>query len=135
MIFFGLTHCPDICPAALATVAEAMRQLGSDAARVQGVFITVDPERDTPELLARYATAFHPTFVGLYGDADATARVAKEFKVLYQKSPGATPGSYTVDHSAGMFVFDPQGRLRLYASHGRGAEALAHDLRELLKAG
>ena len=134
VIFFGFTHCPDICPAALATVAEAMRQLGSDAARVQGVFITVDPERDTPELLARYATAFHPTFVGLYGDADATARVAKEFKVLYQKSPGATPGSYTVDHSAGMFVFDPQGRLRLYASHGRGAEALAHDLRELLKA-
>lgn len=134
VLFFGFTHCPDVCPAALATVAEAMRQLGGDAARVQGLFITVDPERDTPELLARYATAFHPSFVGLSGDADATARVAKEFKVLYQKSPGATPGSYTIDHSAGMFVFDPQGRLRLYASHGRGADALAHDLRELLRA-
>lgn len=133
VLFFGFTHCPDVCPAALATVAEAMRQLGGDAARVQGLFITVDPERDTPELLARYATAFHPSFVGLSGDADATARVAKEFKVLYQKSPGATPGSYTIDHSAGMFVFDPQGRLRLYASHGRGADALAHDLRELLR--
>ena len=133
VLFFGFTHCPDVCPAALATVAEAMRQLGGDAARVQGLFITVDPERDTPELLARYATAFHPSFVGLSGDADATARVAKEFKVLYQKSPGGTPGSYTIDHSAGMFVFDPQGRLRLYASHGRGADALAHDLRELLR--
>lgn len=134
VIFFGFTHCPDVCPTALATVAEAMRQLGGDAARVQGLFITVDPERDTPELLARYATAFHPTFVGLSGDADATARVAKDFKVLYQKSPGAAPGSYTMDHSAGLFVFDPQGRLRLYASHGRGADALAHDLRELLRA-
>ena len=135
VVFFGFTHCPDICPTALGTIAEAMRPLGPDASRVQGVFITVDPERDTPELLARYASAFHPSFVGLYGDADATARVAKEFKVLYQKSPGTTPGSYTMDHSAGMFVFDPQGRLRLYASHGRGADALAHDLRELLDAG
>ena len=134
VVFFGFTHCPDICPTALGTIAEAMRQLGQDASRVQGVFITVDPERDTPELLARYAAAFHPSFIGLHGDADATARVAKEFKVLYQKSPGSTPGSYTMDHSAGMFVFDPQGRLRLYATHGRGADALAHDLRELLRA-
>lgn len=134
VVFFGFTHCPDICPTALATVAEAMRQLGPDAARVQGLFVTIDPERDTPELLARYATAFHPSFIGLYGDAEATARVAKEFKVLYQKSPGATPASYTMDHSAGLFVFDPQGRLRLYASHGRGADALAQDLRQLLRA-
>jgi protein SCO1/2 len=133
VVFFGFTHCPDVCPTALTTVAEAMRQLGPDAARVQGIFITIDPERDTPELIGRYASAFHPSFIGLSGDADATARVAKEFKVLYQKSPGATPASYTMDHSAGLFVFDPQGRLRLFASHGRGADALAHDLRALLR--
>jgi protein SCO1/2 len=133
VVFFGFTHCPDVCPTALTTVAEAMRQLGPDGDRVQGIFITIDPERDTPELIGRYATAFHPSFIGLSGDADATARVAKEFKVLYQKSPGATPGSYTMDHSAGLFVFDPQGRLRLFASHGKGADALAHDLRALLR--
>ena len=133
VVFFGFTHCPDVCPTALTTVAEAKRQLGPDAARVQGIFITIDPERDTPELIGRYASAFDPGFIGLSGDAEATARVAKEFKVLYQKSPGATPASYTMDHSAGLFVFDPRGRLRLFASHGRGADALAHDLRELLR--
>jgi protein SCO1/2 len=133
VVFFGFTQCPDVCPTALSTLAEAKRQLGADGANVQGVLITIDPERDTPELLRNYVPAFDPSFVGLYGDAEATARVAKEFKVLYRKVPGSTPDTYTMDHSAGMYVFDPQGRLRLFASHGTGADALAHDLRELLR--
>ena len=135
MVFFGYTQCPDVCPTTLATLAEAKRQLGADGERVQGVFVTVDPERDTPALLREYVPAFDPTFVGLYGDAAATEQVAKEFKVLYRKVPGSTPETYTMDHSAGMFVFDPQGRLRLFVSHGAGADALAHDLRELLRSG
>ena len=101
---------------------------------MQVLFVTVDPERDTPELLAQYVPAFDPRFMGLYGDAAATERTAKEFKILYQKQPGATPGSYTMDHSAGTFIFDPQGRLRLYVSYGQGPDVFAHDLRELLKA-
>ena len=133
VVFFGFTQCPDVCPTAMATLAETMRKLGPDADRVQGVFITIDPERDTPELLSRYVPAFHPSFIGLRGDAAATERVAKEFKVVYRKAPGNTPQTYTMDHSAGMFIFDPQGRLRLYVSHGQGADALVHDLRELLR--
>ena len=100
--------------------------------RVQVLFVTVDPERDTPQLLAQYVPAFDPRFLGLYGDADATSRTAKEFKVIYQKVPGASPGSYTMDHSAGTYVFDPQGRLRLYVANGQGPDVFVHDLRELL---
>jgi len=133
VLFFGYTQCPDVCPTTLAALAEAMRQLGPDAARVQVLFATLDPERDTAELLSHYVTAFDPSFLGLRGDADATARAAKEFKILYQKQPGRTPDSYTIDHSAGTFVFDPQGRLRLYVSHGQAADVFAHDIRELLR--
>jgi len=132
VVFFGYTQCPDVCPATLATLAEAMKTLGSDADRVQVLFVTVDPERDTPQLLKQYVPAFDPRFLGLYGDADATARTAKEFKVIYQKVPGPTPGTYTMDHSAGSYVFDPKGRLRLFVSNGQGADVFAHDLRELL---
>ena len=106
-MFFGYTQCPDVCPTTLATLAEAMRRLGPDAAKVQVLFVTIDPERDTAELLSHYVTAFDPSFLGLCGDAEATARTAKEFKVLYQKQPGRTPGTYTMDHSAGTFIFDP----------------------------
>ena len=134
VVFFGYTQCPDVCPTTLSALAEAMKMLGPDASKVQVLFVTVDPERDTAELLAHYVTAFDPSFLGLSGDADATARTAKEFKILYQKQPGKAPESYTMDHSAGTFIFDPQGRLRLYASHGQGAEVFAHDLRELLHA-
>jgi protein SCO1/2 len=134
VIFFGYTQCPDFCPTTLAELAEVMKRLGPDADRVQVLFVTVDPERDTPELLSKYVPAFDPRFAGLYGDAAATERTAKEFKIVYQKQPGATPGSYTVDHSAGTYIFDPQGRLRLYVSYGQGPEVFAHDLRELLKA-
>jgi protein SCO1/2 len=133
VVFFGYTQCPDVCPTTLSTLAETMKQLGPDADRVQVLFITVDPERDTQALLAQYVPAFDPRFVGLSGDAAATERVAKEFKIIYQKQPGATPSSYTVDHSAGVYVFDPQGRLRLYMSHGQGPDVFAHDLKALLK--
>ena len=134
VIFFGYTNCPDFCPTTLAQLAEAMKQLGPDADRVQVLFVTVDPERDTPELLSNYVPAFYPRFIGLYGDAAATERTAKEFKIVYQKQPGPTPGTYTMDHSAGTYIFDPQGRLRLYVSYGQGPDVFAHDLRELLKA-
>lgn len=134
VIFFGYTQCPDVCPTTLAELAEVMKKLGPDADRVQVLFVTVDPERDTPDLLSKYVPAFDPRFAGLYGDAAATERVAKEFKIIYQKQPGATPGSYTMDHSAGTYVFDPKGRLRLYVSYGQGPEVFAHDLRELLHA-
>lgn len=133
VVFFGYTQCPDVCPATLATLAEAMKRLGADADRVQVLFVTVDPERDTPELLKQYVPAFDPRFLGLRGDADATARTAKEFRIIYQKVPGATPGTYTMDHSAGSYVFDPQGRLRLFVSNGQGPDVYTHDLRELLR--
>ncbi len=133
VVFFGYTQCPDVCPTTLAELAEAMKRLGPDADRVQVLFVTVDPERDTPDLLSKYVPAFDPRFVGLYGDADATARTAKEFKIIYQKQPGQTPGTYTMDHSAGTFVFDPNGKLRVYVGYGQGADVFAHDLRELLR--
>ena len=133
VVFFGYTQCPDVCPTTLATLAEAKRLLGPDGDKVQVVFVTVDPDRDKPELLLPYVTAFDPSFLGLYGDAEATARTAKEFKIIYQKQPGRTPETYTVDHSAGTFVFDTEGRLRLYVGHGQDAEFFAHDLRELLR--
>jgi protein SCO1/2 len=132
VMFFGYTQCPDVCPTTLAELAEAMKRLGPDADRVQVLFVTVDPERDTPDLLSKYVPAFDPRFVGLYGDADATARTAKEFKIIYQKQPGQTPGTYTMDHSAGTFVFDPDGKLRVYVGYGQGADVFAHDLRALL---
>jgi protein SCO1/2 len=133
VLFFGYTQCPDVCPTTLAELAEVMRQLGPDAARVQVLFATIDPGRDTAQLLAQYVPAFNPTFLGLRGDDDATARTAKEFRVFYQKQPGRTPDTYTMDHSAGTFVFDPQGRLRVYVSYGQGPEVFVHDIRELLR--
>jgi len=133
VLFFGYTQCPDVCPTTLAELSQVMKDLGADASRVQVLFATVDPERDTPELLSRYVPAFNPTFLGLSGDAAATARTAKEFRIIYQKQPGATPGSYSMDHSAGTFIFDPQGRLRVYVSYGQGPDVFVHDIRELLR--
>ena len=133
VVFFGFTQCPDVCPTTLATLTEAMRRLGPDAARVQVLFVTVDPERDTPELLAKYVPAFDPSFIGLYGDAEATARTAKEFKVFYKKVPGSSPTNYSVDHTAALYIYDPSGRLRLFAKHAQGADALAHDIKLLLE--
>jgi protein SCO1/2 len=131
-LFFGFTHCPDVCPTSLATMAQVMQLLGEDAGRVQVLFMTIDPERDTPALLAAYVPQFHPSFQGLYADPQTTAGIARDFKVFYQKVPGATPDSYSMDHAAGTYVFDPQGRLRLYVKHGEAPERIAADLRLLL---
>lgn len=135
LLFFGYTHCPDVCPTTLTEMAEVMRRLGPDAARVQVLFVTLDPARDTPQLLAQYVPAFHPAFLGLYGDEEATRQVAAEFKVFYQKQAGGTPQSYTLDHGANTFVFDPQGRLRLVFGYGAGPEPIASDVRTLLRGG
>ena len=131
-LFFGYTQCPDVCPTNLTAMAQVMKLLGNDAERVQVLFVTVDPERDTKELLAQYVPSFYPTFLGLYGDESATRKTAQEFKVFYQKVPGKTAASYTVDHSAGTYVFDPKGRLRLYVRHGQTPQAIAADLKLLL---
>jgi len=133
VVFFGFTHCPDVCPTTLADMAQVMRQLGADAERVQIVFVSVDPERDTQEALAKYVPAFDPRFLGLRGTLEATRAVAKEFKVYFEKRPGKTPGEYSIDHSAQSYVIDPQGRLRLFVRHERIAEDLAPDLRALLQ--
>jgi protein SCO1 len=133
VLFFGFTHCPDVCPTTLAEAAAVMKALGKDAERVQVLMVTVDPERDTAAVLAKYVPAFDPRFLGLYGDAAATQRVAKEFKIFYEKRAGATPASYSVDHSGQSYVIDPQGRLRLFVRHDRIAQDLAEDLRTLLK--
>lgn len=132
VVFFGFTHCPDVCPTALYKFATVLKALGPDADRVQVVLVTVDPERDTPAALAQYVTAFHPTFLGLTGDPEAIARTAREFRVIYEKQPGSSPESYTVDHSSGAYVYDPRGRLRLYVAAQQDARSLEHDLRLLL---
>lgn len=132
VIFFGYIQCPDVCPTMLAGMAEVMKLLGNDAKQVQVLFITVDPERDTRALLATYVPQFHPSFVGLYADADTTAATAREFKVFYQKQAGSTPTTYSVDHSANCYIYDPQGRLRLYAMYSAPPEQIAADIKLLL---
>jgi protein SCO1/2 len=131
-VFFGFTRCPDVCPTTLAEMKLVKERLGADGDKLQVLFVTIDPERDTPELLAKYVPAFDPTFLGLYGSAEATAKTAKEFKVFYQKAPGSSPDNYSMDHTAATFLYDPQGRLRLFAKHGMGADALAQDITQLL---
>ena len=135
VLFFGFTQCPDVCPTTLATMADVVKRLGPDADGVQVLFVTVDPERDTQAVLAPYVTAFDPRFVGLYGDAEATAKAAREFRVFFQKVPGSAPGTYTIDHTAASYVLDREGRLRLYVRHQAPAEDIASDLRTLLRAG
>ena len=132
VLFFGFTQCPDICPTTLAEMAKVVKELGPDGNKVQVLFVSVDPERDTQALLSQYVTAFNPTFLGLRGDADATLKAAKEFKVYVQKQPPKN-GNYSVDHSAGTFVLDQRGQLRLFAQHNAGAQALIADIRTLLK--
>ena len=134
VVFFGYTQCPDVCPTTMAELAQIKQALGADGARVQGVFVTVDPERDTPEVLKSYLASFDPSFVALRGSLEQTAATAKEFRVFYAKVPGKTEGSYTVDHTAGSYVFDTQGRLRLFVRYGAPAAALTADLKQLLAA-
>lgn len=132
VIFFGYTQCPDVCPTTMTGMAEAMKLLGEDAAKVQVLFVTVDPERDTQQLLAQYVPVFNAGFLGLYGDPQTIAKTAQDFRVFYKKQPGSTPTTYTVDHTAGSYVYDPQGRLRLYVKHGEKPEVIAKDLKLLI---
>ena len=133
-VFFGYTQCPDVCPTTLTDMVEIKRQLGADGDRLQGLFITVDPARDTPEVLQAYMGNFDPSFLALIPEnAEALAQVAKEFKIIYKKVEGKTAGSYTMDHSAGIYLYDPQGRLRLYSRYGNKVEGLVADIRLLLK--
>ncbi|MDL2357576.1 MAG: SCO family protein [Pseudomonadota bacterium] len=132
VMFFGYTQCPDVCPTTMAELAGVMKELGPLADQVQVLFVTVDPERDTQALLAQYVPTFDQRFLGLYGDAAATAKVAKEFKVFYAKVPGKEPGSYSMDHTAGSYVFDKRGKVRLFLRHGQGAAPIVHDLKQLL---
>jgi protein SCO1/2 len=127
VLFFGFTHCPDVCPTTLADIAGAVKQLGPDAERVQVLMVSVDPERDTPDALAKYVTAFDPRFLGMYGDLEATRRVAREFKIFFEKRGNS------VDHSAQSYVIDPQGRLRLLVRHDRIGPDLPEDLKTLLR--
>jgi protein SCO1/2 len=130
MVFFGFTQCPDICPTALFRATEVKRLLGADADAFQVIFITIDPERDTPEVLRQYVSAFDPSFLGLYGDTHRTHETATEFKVFYQKVP--TGGSYTMDHTTVSFVFDAEGKLRLALGHGLSAQECADDIRHVI---
>jgi protein SCO1/2 len=132
VLFFGYTQCPDVCPTTMAEMAAVMKELGPAADEVQVLFVTLDPERDTQELLASYVPAFDKRFLGLRGSLEDTARTAKEFKVYFSKVPGSEPGSYTMDHTAASYVFDREGRVRLFVRHDKGPAVLAHDLRQLL---
>jgi protein SCO1/2 len=133
VVFFGFTQCPDVCPTSMQELAEVKRTLGADGERLQGIFVTVDPERDTAEVLKAYMANFDPTFLALRGNAQELAAVAKDFKIYYKKVDGKTPTSYTMDHSAGSYVYDTAGRLRVYHRYGSGAAALAADVATLLK--
>lgn len=134
--FFGFTQCPDVCPTTMNELAEIRKLLGKDGERVQGIFITVDPQRDTPEVLKAYLGNFDPSFIALRPSSpEQLAALAKDFKVYYKRVEGRTPTSYTMDHSAGSYVYDPQGRLRLFTRYGMGIEPLAGDLRQLLQQG
>ncbi|MDP2073957.1 SCO family protein [Hydrogenophaga sp.] len=132
VIFFGFTQCPDVCPTSMSELAEAKRLLGADGERLQGLFVSIDPERDTPEIMKQYMASFDPSFLALYAAPDALPALAKSYKIYYKKVDGPTPTSYTMDHSAGSYVYDPQGRIRLYHRYGSGAPALAADLKKLL---
>jgi protein SCO1/2 len=134
VMFFGYTQCPDVCPTTLTEMQQVMTLLGPKSDKVQVLFVTVDPDRDTAAILKQYVPSFDSRFLGLRpADEVALEKVTKDFKIYYKKVPGSSPGSYTMDHSAGSYAFDPEGRLRLYIKHAQGPETLAHDLKELLK--
>lgn len=134
VMFFGYTQCPDVCPTTLTEMQQTMVLLGPQADKVQVLFVTVDPARDTAAILKQYVPSFDPRFIGLRpADEVALEKVTKDFKIYNKKVPGLSPGSYTIDHTAGSYVFDPEGHLRLYIKHAQGPETLAHDLKELLK--
>ena len=133
VVFFGFTQCPDVCPTSMAELAQVKKMLGAEGDKLQAVFITVDPERDTPELLKAYMANFDPSFLALRPTSEQLPQVAKDFKLYYKKVAGKSKSSYSIDHSAGSYVFDGDGRIRLYSRYGAGAEVLASDIRLLLK--
>lgn len=132
IVFFGYTQCPDVCPTTLGALREVMKKLDKQAEQVQVLFITLDPERDTPALLTQYVPAFYPTFLGLRGDPATIAATARAFKVYYKKQPGTTADSYSIDHATGSYVYDPRGRLRLYMKYGDAPAHLVSDIQQLL---
>ena len=132
VVFFGYTQCPDVCPTTLSELASIKKALGSEAERLQVIFITLDPQRDTPELMAGFVPAFDSSFLGLWGEQAVIDKVAKDFKVFAQKVPSKDSKSYTIDHTAGSYVFDDQGRIRLFVRHGQGGDGLQKDLQRLL---
>ena len=133
VVFFGYTQCPDVCPTSMAELVEVKKALGAQAHLLQGIFVSVDPERDTQEVLKAYMANFDASFVALRPEAEQLAALTRDYKVYAKKVPGTQPGFYTVDHSAGSYVYDPQGRVRLYARYGSGAPALAQDILVLLR--
>lgn len=133
VMFFGYTQCPDVCPTSMAELAEVKKLLGKDGERLQGLFVTMDPERDTPAVLKEYMGNFDPTFLALYTTPEKLEALAKDYKVYFKKVAGKTATSYTMDHSAGSYVYDTQGKLRLYTRYGSGAPALAADIKLLLQ--
>ena len=135
VVFFGYTQCPDVCPTTMVELAQVKKALGADGKRLQAVFVTIDPERDTPEILKSYMASFDPSFVALRGTLEQTQGAAKEFKVFFAKVPGKTAGSYTMDHTAGAYVLDTSGKPRLFERYGGGADALTADIKALLAAG
>ena len=132
VLFFGYTQCPDVCPTTMAELAEVKKSLGKDGARLQPLFVTLDPERDTPELLKAYAENFDPSVLALRTTPDKLVGVAKDFKIYYKKMDGRTPDSYTLDHSAGSYIYDAQSRVRLYAHYGSSVAELTRDIQTLL---
>ena len=132
VIFFGFTQCPDVCPTSMAELAEIKKLLGARGDKLQGLFVTVDPQRDTPQVLKAYMANFDPSFLALYTTPEKLVQLAKDYKVYYKKVEGKTPTSYTIDHSAGSFVYDTKGALRLYTRYGTGAKPLAQDIEVLL---
>jgi protein SCO1/2 len=133
VMFFGYTQCPDVCPTSMAELAEIKKLLGPDGDKLQGLFVTVDPARDTPEVLKGYMENFDPSFIALYTSPEKLEALAKDFKVYYNRVNGQTPTSYTMDHSAGSYIYDTQGNLRLFTRYGSGAKVLAADIQQLLK--
>jgi len=132
VVFFGYTQCPDVCPTTLSELAGIKKALGSEAERLQVIFITLDPQRDTPVLMAGFVPAFDSSFLGLWGEQAVIDKVAKDFKVFAQKVPSNDSKSYTIDHTAGSYVFDDQGHIRLFVRHGQGVDGLQKDLQRLL---
>ena len=133
VVFFGFTQCPDVCPTAMSDLVQVKAALGSEGDKLQALFITLDAARDTPEVLKAYTANFDPTFLGLRPTPEQLPELTRHFKIFYKKNEGPTPSIYTLDHSAGSYVFDPQGRVRLYTRQGMGAAGLTEDLRLLLK--